>query len=171
MLLRRNLMGLLGTVLVVSILGGCATNGRQQSGIGLRNMELNELKRHEYQVIDTVDGIGVTRTVLGLTFPLFKKKLGWTGADTRSRRPAPSAFASGRAMYDALGKVPTADAVFTVSKTVERRGVPFLFRTDTATVKIKAIRIKSDEELDKGHLTGRSITITSEGDLLFTIDD
>ena len=171
MALRQNLKGVLGTILVVSLLGGCATDGRQQAGIGLKHMELNELKRHEYQVIDTVEGVGVTRTVLGFTFPLFKQKLGWAGTDSGNTRLTGSTFASGRAMYDALGKVPDADAVFTVSKTAERRGIPLLFHTDTATVKIKAIRIKSDEELVKGHLTGRSITITSEGDLLFTIDD
>lgn len=168
---RGHLKNLFGAVLVISLLGGCATDGRQQADFGLGNMELNELKRHEYQVIDTVEGVGVTRTILGWTFPLLNRKAGWTGSVSGDPDPTRAGLAKGRAMYDALGKVPDADAVFTVSETVERRGVPILFRVDTATVKIKAIRIKSDEELGKGRQSGRSITITSEGDLFFDIED
>ena len=51
------------------------------------------------------------------------------------------------ALYDVLAQVPSADAVLPMSATVESKGIPFLFKEHTATVKAKSVRIKTDSEL------------------------
>lgn len=165
-----------GAVLVASILSGCTTAGRQSTGVGIGDLALNELKRHEYVLMDTVEGVGKTTTVLGITFPLFHRQTAWTVSANGFSGPlrddaAKAKLASGRAMYDALSKVPSADAVFTMSKTIEEFRIPFIYRVNTATLKAKGVRIKSDEELDSARQTGKTITITSEGDLEIDVDD
>lgn len=166
-------------VIVAILAAGCATSSRESAGIGIGNMQLADLKRHEYQVLDTVEGQGKVTKVLGIGGPLFSKQWGWT------RQSSGWAFgiqdgifsgikggyrASASAMYNALGKIPNADAFYTMSKTLEYRGFKPFYWTYTAKVKGKAIRIKPDSELERRNLTGQTITITTEGDMELDIE-
>ena len=59
------------------------------------------------------------------------------GAATSSDEPA--------AAFNALAKAPDADAVFSKSYQIQKRGIPFIFMREKVTFRGKAFKIKSDK--------------------------
>jgi hypothetical protein len=53
--------------------------------------------------------------------------------------------AANRAYYKALAAAPDADAVFSKSYQVQRRGIPFIYMKETVTFQGKAFKIKADK--------------------------
>ena len=166
-------------VSVVILAGGCTTSATQNTGVGIGNIHLADLKRHEYQILDTVEGEGKVTKILGFGPPFFSKQWGWTRQESESSWKSTGnpfsnlrggATASSSAMYNALTKIPNADAFYTMSKTLEYRGFKPFYWTYTARVKGKAIRIKPDSELERRDLSGQTITITTEGDMELEIE-
>ena len=111
-----------------------------------------ETTRSDYQILATTEGTGTAFRILGISFPwgasrafvsgnylpIFKQGSGGSGMK-----------ACFMATYDALNKVPEADTFIPLTYTLEKNGIPGLFRTFTANVKGKAIKIKTDAELKK----------------------
>lgn len=132
------------SIMVALTMFGCATvKTAPISGVG----QCLEAERGDYVVTGTVEGTGKSVTICGLTFP-WGAPLGVvsSGQALMIRKVA---VAQGIAVYDALGKVPDADTILPMTTTIEKNGIPFLYRTFTATVKAKAIKIKTDAELVK----------------------
>ncbi len=166
-------------VSVAMLAAGCATSATKNAGIGIGNIHLADLKRHEYQILDTVEGEGKVTRILGFGPPMFSRQWGWTrqGSGTAGplgkipfNRLKGGSIASASAMFNALTKIPNADAFYTMSKTLEYRGLKPFYWTYTAKVRGKAIRIKPDSELERRNLTGQTITITTEGDMELDIE-
>jgi hypothetical protein len=140
---------------------GCTTTTKKHPGVGIGSLHMAALERNEYAIMDTVEGAGKTTTVLGIfKFPL-NRQTGYTLWAGGGEAPPPALSgggffarrtgvnqASAMAFYNVLAQVPNADAVMPTISTVETTGIPFLIRTHTATVKGKAVRIKTDSELD-----------------------
>ena len=132
------------SILLAMSLAGCATvKTAPVSGIG----QCLQAERSDYVVTGTVEGTGKSVTILGLTFP-WGAPVGVVSSG-QSLLVRKIAVAQGIAVYDALGKAPDADTVLPMTTTIEKNGIPFIYRTYTATVKAKAITVKTDAELGK----------------------
>jgi anionic cell wall polymer biosynthesis LytR-Cps2A-Psr (LCP) family protein len=117
------------------------------------------MEREEYVVLDTVTGtcdtvhflfffnnhmfstdktatVGPTLQAELVPFPLNLLAVLFAGVDDR-----------GRATYNALQKVPEADTIVPLTVETKAAGLNPLFWTTSATVKGKAVKIKSDSEL------------------------
>ena len=124
---------------------GCATlKVAPPTGVGL---DLSAA-RSDYSVLATVEGTGKAYTIVGIPLP-FGAPVGsvFSGLSVPGLQVPNKAM--GIATYDALGKVPDADTIMPLTTTLEKNGIPFIFRTYSATVKGKAIKIKTDAELGK----------------------
>jgi len=145
------------TVLALVVLGaaGCATRINESPRVGIDDIKFKELERNEYEILGTVEATGKVTTYLGIiTVPFFDRNVGVVvpvGGDfplameTRIFRGGQQrAFEV--ALFNALGEFPDADILLPVSAQVVTSD-SFFVTEYTATVKCKAIRIKSDDEL------------------------
>lgn len=152
---------LLSAALIMAGLG-CTSTIKKEPGVSLGGIQLAKLTRSQYSILDTVEGTGKTVTVLWLfRFP-WSQKLGYSEWASGVENPGLSQAmgsaldslvrsgqkkAAAMAMYNAIAQAPNADAVLPLRSTVETTGIPFLFRVNTATVKAKSIRVKTDSDL------------------------
>jgi len=140
------------------ILTGCASISRSAPGIGVCPIELEELARNEYVVLDSATGsqetthfllvfhsrmfsrqevgtVGFGAQAMTLACPLSLLGAFWAPSDVNG------------AIFDALTKMPEAEAVIPLTIETESSGFKPIFWRTRATVKGKAIKIKSDKEL------------------------
>lgn len=184
---KKGFVRVLGFMIAMGMMAsmtGCTTAANVDSGIGLRKLQLSRIKRHEYQILDTVEGTGKTKKVLGIQFPLLHQYYAMTQSNDGNTSPwmfsqgffrgawggKRAGKATSKALFDALSKAPNSDAFYTMSQTLESHGFPFFFRIDTATVKGKAIRFKTDAELGDDYVSGPTITIITGDDDDIDID-
>jgi len=138
-------------VLTGSLLPGCTITHSKAPEEGVYSLHLQTLRRSEFSILDTVEGQGEVGKFLCL-FRTGDRKFGHVGGSTVGGLfplpPGRNAVAA--ATYDALEKVPDADYILPLTTTVTRSGLPFCFWTEKATVRGKAIKIKSDSESQGG---------------------
>lgn len=139
------------------LLTGCASIARSAPGIGVGPIELEELARDEYVVLDSTTGSYETVHFLCFHNRMFsRREVGTVGFGFRATTVSfpwsllvalgtPSDV--GGAIFDAMTKMPEAEAVIPLTIETESSGLPPIFWTTKATVKGKAIKIKSDREL------------------------
>lgn len=165
----------LGLVVVMAMAVGlgCVSLNKQAPGMGLGPIQFKELERNQYVVMDTVEGSAEVKVFLWVFEVPLDKQIGYVGsyqgaaqagaggvlAGILSRIPIIGGAGGGissnkaylAAMYNALGKVPDADAILPTSSQVEIKSVlAGLVKIHKATVKGKAIKIKTDRELGCG---------------------
>ncbi|OGP55989.1 MAG: hypothetical protein A2V67_08985 [Deltaproteobacteria bacterium RBG_13_61_14] len=158
-------------VMAMAVGLGCVSLNKQAPGVGLGPIMFDELTRTQYVIMDTVEGTAEVKVYLWIFEVPLDKQVGYIGgyagaaqtggalAGIISRIPiiggAGGAISSNKAYlaatYNALGKVPEADAILPTSSQVEVTNVLMgLVKTHKATVKGKAIRVKTDKELGCG---------------------
>ena len=160
-------------VMAMAVGLGCVSLNKQTPGVGLGPITFDELTRTQYVIMDTVEGTAEVKVYLWIFEVPLDKQVGSVGAymgaaaqtggvlsGIISKIPGIGGGAGGAissnkaymaAVYNALGKVPEADAILPTSSSVEITNVLFgLVKTHKATVKGKAIRVKSDKELGCG---------------------
>ena len=139
------------------VLTGCASIARSAPGIGVGPIELEELARDEYVVLDSATGSYETVHFLFFHNRMHSRhEIGTVGFGVRAATlPFPLTVLAalrgpcdvGGAMFDAMTKTPEAEAFIPLTIETESFGLPPIFWTTRATVKGKAIKIKSDREL------------------------
>ncbi len=142
----------LATVVVIGLVlvcTGCATRKTAPAAGVIQNLDT---ERSDYNVMASVEGTGKVTKVLGLSFPFFAARAYVPGSIPVMSNPitGPSGGgykAIGMATHEALNKVPEADTMIPMTYVLEKNGVPIIFRTFQATVRSKAIKIKTDGEL------------------------
>jgi hypothetical protein len=159
-------------VMAMAVGLGCVSLNKQAPGVGLGSINFDALTRTQYVILDTVEGTADVKVYLWLFEVPLDKQVGYVGgyggaAQTGgvlsgiiSKIPiigggGGAALSSNKAYlaatYNALGKVPEADAILPTSSSVEIHNILFgLVKTYKATVKGKAIRVKTDKELGCG---------------------
>ncbi len=130
---------------LVAMLGGCAaSNAMKPSAFpGIRL----DMPRSGYQILNTVEGKGSVTRILCI-FSLGDSQFGYSSlgggpaiglaALTRAKD------AVAAATYDAISKSPKADMFLPLTTVASSSGLGCLFSTERATVRGKAVRIKSD---------------------------
>ena len=156
---KKMIICLLAACLILPVMG-CSTTTKQSPAAAIDGIDLQELPRNEFVIMDTVEGSGKVQKICGITLP-FKLKAGHI-ANYAVAQPAPSALAAifpflagasigdkarAMAVYDVLAQVPNADAIVPLSSTVEVSGFPIFYKVATGTAKGKSLRIKTDSEM------------------------
>lgn len=155
---RRNKMYKI-SLICVAMLGiltlvgsGCATTKVAPANGIVQNLTA---ERNDYVVMSTVTGTAKAYKIVGIPFPWFKPRAvvpgprPVSGAGILGVSGLMSEKVIGMATHDAIGKIPDADTIIPLTYTVEKNGFPIIYRIWTADVKGKAIRIKTDADLDK----------------------
>ena len=135
---------------------GCMSTLTTSPHMGFNGMEWQpKMERSDYTVLDTVEGkscltsvlFGIVQVIDGdkwkiLWIPFYEEKY----ALVINSFPY-NLFVSmeDRAYYDALAKTPDADVVFVKSYTNTDAGVPLIWTSKTASVRGKAIKLKTDK--------------------------
>lgn len=147
----------LASVLAIT---GCAAVTKSVPGVGLGAVTLESLDRDEYVILDSTTGSCETVHFLCFNNRMFgRMEAGSVNIGiqaelvpfplnilTQLMGAAPSDV--GGAVYQALTKVPEADAVIPLTMETDTSGLKPIVWTTRATVRGKAIRIKTDSELD-----------------------
>ncbi len=140
----RALVALTAAALLPTLVG-CAGSVARKAGIH-PILELAEVPRSQYQIIDTVEGNGQVTTILCL-FKTGDSQFGYSGFGGGSggmlAALAAPRNAAAAATYDAISKVPEADVLMPLTTTASYSGFGCLYRKERATVRGKAIKIKS----------------------------
>ena len=137
--------GLAAAVVMVGALAGCAGSVARKPGM-MPELELDSVPRSQYQILDTVEGKGEVTTILCI-FKVGDSQFGYSNFGAGSAiglaalRPRKDAAAA--ATYDAISKVPNADVFMPLTTTASYSGLGCLYNTERATVRGKAIQIKS----------------------------
>lgn len=150
----KKMMLTCGLVAMLALTGlGCSTTAKSAPSATAPELDLADLARDEFVVMDTIEGSGKVTQVLMFTFPMKMKRGSLGGNVTATSNPLAALLgfqsitdkALGMAQYEVLAQGANADSVVPFSTTVETSGIPFLFRRAVATAKAKAIRVKADE--------------------------
>jgi len=121
-------------------------------------VEIMPLNRNEYKVIGDTQGEACAKYLLGGKLPWFSgvpaktvSGAGGGGGSFMASLPLIGGFFGGQekviqeATYEALEKVPGADALLSVrTRTQKRFSIPLVYREECATVQGKAFGIKTD---------------------------
>jgi len=159
-------------VMAMAVGLGCVSLTKQTPGVGLGPIMFDELTRTQYVIMDTVEGTAEVKVYFWILEVPLDKQAGYIGgyggaaqtggvlAGIISKIPiigggGGGAISSNKAYmaatYNALGKVPEADAILPTSAQVEVKSILMgLVKIHKATVKGKAIRVKTDKELGCG---------------------
>jgi hypothetical protein len=147
----------LASVLAIT---GCAAVTKSMPGVGLGPVTLESLDRDEYVVLDSTTGSCETVHFLCFNNRMFgRTEAGSVNIGIQAElAPFPlniliqlmggGTSDVGGAVYNALTKVPEADAVIPLTMETETSGLKPIVWTTRARVKGKAIKIKSDSELN-----------------------
>ena len=128
-----------------SLLGGCQSLSRTP-GTWVGPLEFEPLKRGEYEILESVEGVGTVTTIFGFAFASGAQ--GYVSAfDAPGLLSTGQPAALSKAVYNATSKVRDADIMLPLRSDISVTGIPFFLQTVRATVWGKAIRIKSDDEL------------------------
>ncbi|GEM_PF-3557805 len=164
---KKGVYLLLVVGLAISVGAGCVSTlmTRQVPGSYIGGLSFDELTRDQYEIMGTVEGTGEAKCYLNF---IWRPKDLQEGIIARSLALAPPSPARGIsaalggvtgstvtynkayqiALYNALTKVPEADMVLPTSATLITKGGIFV-TTYTATVKCRALKLRSDKELGR----------------------
>ncbi len=152
----------LSATIVIFSLSGCG--GRVFKSTPIAHVDTTgTMTRSDYIVLDKVDGtskldyyvFGIYQVIDDEHIKLFWIPLNFD--DTYAFTQPPSglldrffswAKTEDRAYYKALSQTPDADSVISKAYIKERRGIPWIFEKEIVTFTGKAIRIKTDKELE-----------------------
>lgn len=152
-------------VLLVSmaVLTGCASVRKTTPAMGFGGLSAEvKMERDDIEILDSVEGVS---TVLSILPPLIQiiddtdmRVLGISAMEDRVSFAEPVPFpmsiiqnllgprgAMDRAYFNALSKAPDADAVFSKSYQIQKRGIPLIFMREKVVFKGKAFKIKADK--------------------------
>jgi hypothetical protein len=152
-----------------SLLSGCVTMSKSYPMIRVASgIDILPLQRQEYQILGDTEGTACQKFLFGGKLPWFagspEKTIGVvpgaqptsSGSFLVSLPIIGSLFSkqSGgvvdEAIYEALEKIPGADALISVRiKYFKQTRIPFFYHEECATVKGKAFQIKVDKEANK----------------------
>ena len=138
----------LGLLLVLALLTcGCSSTRSRMPLDGVKMLQLEKLGRDEFVILDTVEGSGTVGRVFcfktGDDHFAYVTPYGQSAVGIFSGPWAQDAVSA--ATYKALSKVPDADLILPMTTSASRTGI-WCFNSEKATVRGKAIRIKSDRE-------------------------
>jgi hypothetical protein len=140
-------------VVCCPLLTGCATGTyKPVVHFGQLNLE-TQVPRQDLLILDAVEGtsredayvLGLVRIIDRTKWQVLGIKFFEDHCASSARAGVPCWFiepVAGRAYYNALAKVPQADAVIERSSTSTTRGFPFLYRMKEVTYRGKAIQLK-----------------------------
>lgn len=146
-------------VIALAGLTGCTSLSKNYPVNRVSNgVEIMPLNRSEYKVLGDTKGEACAKYFLGGKLPWFSGVPAKTVSGAQSGAtgflaslPLIGAFFGGQeqvvqeAVYDALEKVPGADALLSVrTRNLKKTSVPLLYREECATVQGKAFAIKTD---------------------------
>jgi hypothetical protein len=154
-MLHVNRKAIVGAIIGLSMwTGGCSTSQKASPHMGFGKVEVQaQLKREDLVVLDPVEGQSTNTTILfGLLNIVDGNKVEFLGIkffedkytfledeDSLWVRP------ENRAYYKALEKQADADAILNKSWDRSISGIPLLWETRSATVRGKAVKLKSDK--------------------------
>lgn len=119
-------------------------------------LTFQSLTRNQYEILDTVTGVSTTERILfGLVTIVDNKNWRVVGIPffMEEKDDSVSSFftrnTAGRALFKMLARYPDADKVLQQNTKVETKGFPLLWDIEKITYSGKAIRIKTDKELQR----------------------
>ncbi|NQU44420.1 hypothetical protein HQ520_14110 [bacterium] len=144
----KRLLILLASIGLIAGLTGCRATVSKMTVMETPTLEFAGLERDQYEILDTVEGHGMTARLFFL-IPIGDKEFGYLSPHPTATSPPFGArrSAMAAATYDALSKVQEADMILPLSFTTSRSGIPFIYQKWRSKVKGKAVRIKSDTDL------------------------
>ncbi|MCX7045157.1 MAG: hypothetical protein NTX50_06715 [Candidatus Sumerlaeota bacterium] len=133
-----------GLLLAAAMLtAGCAWTAKQTDGAGIQ-MTLT-LDRDKYVILDTVKGHGKVTYY----FAFIQSSDGQFGF-VRGQSAWQWNNAEAAAVFQALNQAKGADALLPLTTEVTGHGFPYIYWVEEADVSAKALRLKTDKELNLG---------------------
>jgi len=149
---------------VAGILSGCSSLHKQQPVCSME-MNIGSMPREAYEVLERVEGESTTASLIGglikfvdggkmifFGMRFFEDQYSlapMTGAGDLLSRITDLPSTQDRAYFKALAATPDADVIIPKTYDQELRGIPYIFEHETVIFKGKAIKIKSDREMNK----------------------